>query len=433
MFFNFFCHLSTVKNKGKNVVLKYLKERVLDGALIHEAPAADLEIILVVPCYKEELSDLLKLCHSLNSQLGDLNFELIIVVNNEVGDEVAFEINKTLLSQIDQFDQFLFTIHFIDKTNITASKKAGVGLARKIGLDEGLRRFDVIGKGGSEGILVCLDADCIVANNYVQEIHRFFHNYQKLDACSIGFKHRFDEIKDESMLQAIVEYELHLRYYIQIQSWIGLPFAYQTVGSAMAIRAGSYAAQGGMPILKAGEDFYFLHKFIANNKCGNLSKSLVFPSGRISDRVPFGTGRAVGEIIEKAQVLFSYSPKSFEVLKFDLDQVMYRYPHFNDICASVSKESRQFFTKVKLEEKLNECVQHTTDQLTFNKRFYQWFDAFMLMKYVHFLRDEYFPNVSIIEAVNEFMKMKGASKNYATAWNALLFFQAIDYPNEAQL
>jgi len=411
-----------VKNKGKNVVAKYIKDRVIDEALIDNNPQDDLSLILVVPAYKEKLSDILQLCHSLNKQTVTIQFELIIVINNAVGDEAARSINQTVLSAEAEFDQFDYPVYLIDKTDILNTKKAGVGLARKIGLDEGLRRFNSIGRNG---VLVCLDADCTVAENYLHEVEHFFKSHPKLNACSIGFRHRFEEIEDKEMLQAIIQYELHLRYYIQIQDWIGLPFALQTVGSAMAVRSDAYAAQGGMPVLKAGEDFYFLHKFIGTNKCGNLAKVLVFPSGRISDRVPFGTGRAVGEIMNDPEDYLSYHPKSFEILKADLEKIHHSYPDFKNICASVSKESQAFFEKVDLETRLEECVKNTSDKSSFTKRFYRWFDAFLLMKYIHYMRDEQFENVKILEAVNLFLKMKGESLFYENEWDALQFFSTI--------
>ncbi len=415
-----------MKSKGKNVVAKYIKDRILDEKLISQDPDSQLELILVVPSYKEAPADVLNLCRSLSDQSVKVVFELIIVVNNGIHDQDAYLKNQSLLSASDQFESFNFPIHFIDKTNIKNVKKAGVGLARKIGLDEGLRRFNKLDKNG---VLVCLDADCVVGQNYLEEISQFFVLNPLLNACSIGFKHRFEEIEDEKMLKAIIQYELHLRYYIQIQDWIGLPFALQTVGSAMAVRSDEYAAQGGMPVLKAGEDFYFLHKFIGTNKCGTLDKVLVFPSGRISDRVPFGTGRAVGEIMSTSGQFTTYHPESFQILKSDLDIIISSYPHYKNICASVSKSTQGFFKKVELENKLNECVKNTSDEASFKKRFYRWFDAFLLMKYVHYMRDEVLSNIPILEAVNLYFKLKGETEVFENEYDALRRLQIIDYPH----
>ena len=38
-------------------------------------------------------------------------------------------------------------------------------------------------------------------------------------------------------VDGIAAYELHLRYHVRAQKWIGFPYAFQTIGSAMAVRA----------------------------------------------------------------------------------------------------------------------------------------------------------------------------------------------------
>lgn len=42
---------------------------------------------------------------------------------------------------------------------------------------------------------------------------------------------------------------------------------------------------------KAGEDFYFLHKFSILDQLGEINVEIVLPLARSSDRVPFGTGK----------------------------------------------------------------------------------------------------------------------------------------------
>ncbi len=410
-------------HKGKNVVHNYIQRRVFEPTLIMKIPSPLLEIILVVPSYKEKLSDLLALCCSLENQTIHGLFELIIVLNNPKSDKSGYETNKELLNRKEEFQKFSFPVYIIDKTNLPDSKKVGVGLARKIGLDEGLQRFNYLNKNG---LLVCLDADCTVEPTYISEIRNYFKLNISQDALSIGFLHPLDRMENVKERHAIIEYELHLRYYIHIQGLIGLPFAFQTVGSAMAVRSQAYAAEGGMPALKAGEDFYFLHKFIRKNKCGNLRKALVIPSGRISDRVPFGTGRAVGEIINSKKQYQTYQPTSFKILKEDLSQIINAYPDFKNIYGSLNKKSSQYFKDNDLVLSLKECLNNTKDIESFIKRFYQWFDAFRLMKYLHYLRDRHFPNVLVLNAVNELQEMKGKI-GFDNTLDALMYYRRLNY------
>jgi len=44
---------------------------------------------------------------------------------------------------------------------------------------------------------------------------------------------------------------------------------------------------------------------------------------------------------------------------------------------------------------------------TFKKAFFQWFDAFRLMKYLHYCRDQYYPDVSVNIAIQESTNLIG--------------------------
>ena len=69
----------------------------------------------------------------------------------------------------------------------------------------------------------------------------------------------------------------------------------------------AYCAVNGMNLKVAGEDFYFLQSLIKlkiaegkNFETRMLSTS-VFPSSRISNRVLFGTGSRINELVEEAK------------------------------------------------------------------------------------------------------------------------------------
>src|SRR5262249_26021974 len=160
-----------------------------------------------------------------------------------------------------------------------------------IGMDEALRRFDAVERPG--GVIVGFDADCRCERNYLTAIERHFERNSNSPGCSIYFEHPLNGPLEPAIYEAIAEYELHLRYYVQALRFGGFPHAFHTIGSSMAVRAGVYRKQGGMNKRKAGEDFYFLHKIIPLGGFTNLVETRVIPSPRASDRVPFGTGKAV--------------------------------------------------------------------------------------------------------------------------------------------
>ena len=59
-----------------------------------------------------------------------------------------------------------------------------------------------------------------------------------------------------------------------------------------------------------------------------------------------------------------------------------------------------FLKSVNYEEKLIEIESNTTSKSSFTKRFYQWFDAFLLMKYLHFMRENGYPDTDLQECVS---------------------------------
>ena len=115
---------------------------------------------------------------------------------------------------------------------------------------------------------------------------------------------------------------MHLRYYKNALAFTGLPYAYHTVGSSFALTAAAYARQGGMNRRKAGEDFYFINKLIKGENFGEIMGAKVVPSSRISDRVPFGTGRALLEAFDGVKNLeLTYDFSIFKCLKRWVDNI----------------------------------------------------------------------------------------------------------------
>jgi hypothetical protein len=158
---------------------------------------------------------------------------------------------------------------------------------------------------------------------------------------------------------------------------------------------------GGMNMRKAGEDFYFLHKVIERGAHSDLTTTTIFPSARSSDRVPFGTGKAVADLLEGTAPT-TYHPHSFEDLRVFISSVPEFYSVsdpllvMNELPTSISK----FLATQKFNSVLEEIKSNTASSESFEKRFFRWFNAFRLMKYVHFTRDHFYPDVPIEVAVD---------------------------------
>ena len=117
-------------------------------------------------------------------------------------------------------------------------------------------------------------------------------------------------------------YEYSLRYYVAGLSYAGSPYAFHTIGSTLAVNAVHYARVRGFPRRQAGEDFYLLNKLAKVGSVRQLSAETdcepIDIAARRSDRVPFGTGAAVGKLMElenPATEFLLYHPAVFGLLR----------------------------------------------------------------------------------------------------------------------
>lgn len=361
----------------------------------------NLEIIVVIPCYNEtELNTALSSLINCEKPTGSV--EVITVVNSAVSDLKAVkETNTKMLEKARKWgkehDKDWIKFYFIDANNLS-DKDAGVGLARKIGMDEAVVRFEQIKK---DSIIACFDADSTCQNNYLVELEKHFENNPKSPACSIYFEHPLqgNEFSDENY-KAIEAYELHLRVYKNALQYCGFPFAFHTIGSSMAVKSKAYQKQGGMNKRKAGEDFYFLQKMMTLGNYTELNSTTVYPSPRISDRVPFGTGRAMQNYLSSEQKSYTtYAIQSFLDLKKLVENLETLYLKEIDLPESVLA----YLKTISFNENLKKIRQNSTSVTHFKQLFFNWFNAFKVLKFVHFARDNYYPDVSIFETANELL------------------------------
>jgi hypothetical protein len=63
-----------------------------------------------------------------------------------------------------------------------------------------------------------------------------------------------------------------------------------------------------------------------------------------------------------------------------------------------------FLESVHWKEEIDEIRKYTTDYASFKKRFYRWFNTFMVMKFFHFLRDQGETDVPVADACSTIVK-----------------------------
>jgi hypothetical protein len=293
------------------------------------------------------------------------------------------------------------------------SRQAGVGFARKLGMDLALARLD----WSVEPLLVCLDADTLVEAGYLEAIAAHFRQ-SALGAAVLPFRH---QPATSPVQQAAIErYELFLRSYVYGLSLAGSPYAFNSVGSAMACRASSYVRCGGMNCRKAGEDFYFLQKLAKTDGVGQLTGTTVFPEPRVSERVPFGTGRSMTRLLAgDARAILFYPAAVFRILAEWLrlagenlsapaEQLLAQAERISPVLANYLDQSGWSTVWPRLQST------HQTNAKR-SQAFHAWFDGFRTMRLIHLLCDNGLRRGEPAEVLPEYFIWGGRRGSRTTA------------------
>lgn len=293
---------------------KYLHARTTKGLWTLSKPERDnYKAAIIIPALAER-NYLPETLASLATNPAEYQQQtlILIVINNrtDISDD-QLQDNQQVLQWLKSNPFPDLNIAWVDASSsgLELPAKGGVGLARKIGFDLALVQLD----WSQQPLLISLDADTLVDENYLSAIFEHFRTSQS-GAATIPFRHR--TAGDPQQEAAIRQYELYLRSYLFGLQQAGSPYAYHTIGSAFACRAEAYVAAGGMNRRSAAEDFYLLQQLEKTSGVEMLGGTVVRPSPRFSNRVPFGTGKAVQGQVEDDRQLFQFSSvAAFKVLQ----------------------------------------------------------------------------------------------------------------------
>jgi hypothetical protein len=410
----------------------YLQERAIFPAFVKEVPDKQTGIIVVVPAYNEpgigKLLDSMAKC-----RIPECKVEVIIVVNSPEGpDKRNININETTLINIESWRRenincFFRLFAFIARSDVS---RWGVGLARKTGMDEALRRFDLI--DNPDGTILCLDADCLVEQNYFVSVCDDFLKKRERSACSIYFEHPLSGTDfPQTVYNSITLYELHLRYYYQGLAYTRFPWVFHTVGSAIAVKALPYVKAGGMNRRQAGEDFYFVQKLVPAGGYVNLNSTTVFPSPRTSSRVPFGTGASITKLTgEDSSILLTYNLQAFDELRTffsDIDD-LYKcnQEELDTYYRSLPVGLRSFSDETDWKNKILEIKNNTSGLSSFRKRFFGWFNMFRIVKYLNYVHLGCFEKMSVEAAASELLDKIGIHTGASEAVSLLQKYRLLE-------
>lgn len=410
------------------LVEAYLKRQSPNPWKLEWIEKKGIRNIIVVPAIAE-FENLETLLTSLVSNKRDYfsSTLVIFVINNKLTDSEEVkesnkkslkllrsiirqkDINNSLVRKVIDSGLSIALIDASSKGKELSEKDSGVGIARKTGLDLGLTAFDYSVE--KKKIMIWLDADCKVDKNYLNTVVNDFNN-KNLFAATINFSHDISGMGE--LTEAIIPYEIFLRYYVLGLKYSKSPYAFHTIGSTIAIDHSAYIKAGGMNKKKAAEDFYFLQKVAKNYKINKIVSTTIHPSSRHSWRVPFGTGRSITRfLLNNRNEYLLNDPIVFDVLKEWLilfsDKNIVDSKHLVYEACKINKELKVFLIQRKFPEQWDRILKNSENSRQLQYQKLNWFDGFKTLKLVHHLRDNAYPVINMFDAVDQLFLKTGVS------------------------
>ena len=383
--------------------LQYLERYADPDAALAGDLEGEYDHVLVVPAFRER-ADLLD---GYREAIGAARVLVVLVVNApDDAPADAVEENAALLADVERVctavrrvgaaawvgDADGFDLLVIDRSSgeRRLPRQHGVGGARKVGCDVALK-LRVSGGVRSEWIHTT-DADCTLPEDY------FEASGAERTAAALTYPFWHTPSGDPVLDRATSLYEISLRYYVLGLAWARSPYAFHTLGSALAVRASTYAAVRGFPRREAAEDFYLLDKA---RKLGAVVRPDSMPiriAARRSGRVPFGTGPAVARIVDRQPMddYELYAPACFELLAAWLafiDDVVEAAPGSpRRSLDALPSPLAEVLRAMDADRALASAAAETSSRDALRRRLHGWFGAFRTLRLVHALRDREHPS-----------------------------------------
>jgi hypothetical protein len=384
---------------------------------------------IIIPAYNESTAFIRRLMMQSFCTEGrhPVRKVLIIIVVNQPFQKYAFitRLNKRLLDFIwnseyhcngnadqdflaqskDRQSDFLI----INQCCPGINPKQGVGYARKLGCDIAV---ELMQRGIIDvNWLYCTDADASLPKNYfdVSAINK------NSSALIYSFKHSFTDGAlgryQRHLAWASKLYETSILYYRDGLAFARSPYAYTSLGSALALHPDYYCQARGFPKRSGGEDFYVLNKLVKLAPIQAVQPTILLKP-RASRRVPFGTGPAVATLLKLSQTeqeaapgdnthFVDFNPCVFNYLKEWLDfmpilcgaiadKTQPTFDTLSDICRAALDEIHIQMLIVHLQKQATNPEQAL-------RMAHGWFDGFKTLKFIHAVTRTYLPKIAFNE------------------------------------
>ena len=351
------------------------------------SPARSYRYVLSIPAF-DETGDFLQ--RVLPGGAADLLVVVVANVPDQVSrEDAALDRTRQLLDLAGGFERARnVDVMIVDRVNTPIPRRAGVGLARKIGADIALRW--IVERRVEMPVIFSTDADASLPPGY----------FEAARGEAAGWVYPFIHTSgDADLARRGLMYELSLRYYVNRLEYAGSPYAFHTVGSCLAIDATGYAKVRGFPRRNAAEDFYLLNKLAKVGWIRRLRGPVIEIEARASTRVPFGTGPALARVPRDPAAMGGYAGATFEAL-------------------------RMFYAAVAAGTAPNQPVPELLDAIGYQPKrdqraIHTWFDAFRTLKFVHAAREE-FPDTPLLHTLEALYAGPRTGPRTPARLNALL-------------
>lgn len=362
---------------------KYNKDKRIDFGAAHQIPKKSLySYFIIIPAYSE-FEYLFNTLNTINNQSSLLIDDLLVVIvinNSNTEDQHIVKNNmKTYNALIKKKYKFEFiAIDCFSKKFALSNKIAGVGIARKIGMDY------CIQYSAADSLFCCLDADTIIAADYLKIIDAQFKKL-RFSTAVVNFSH---QLNDNPKINAIVmQYEKLLKKIANKINDTGSPYGYVSMGSTIVCSCKAYIAIGGIQPLKATEDFYFLQQLAKYNSIHKIKNILVYPSARSEQRVYLGTGYRIKNFSKnKSFQDLDIMPDGFHALKLIYNIVdknwMLSSNKISNLFKSIDLKVYEYMKNNNFIYIFNQIKKNTDNKQQCQNQFNNWFDNLKIYKFL---------------------------------------------------
>jgi hypothetical protein len=197
------------------------------------------------------------------------------------------------------------------------------------------------------------------------------------------------------------------------------------------VKALQYVKAGGMNRRQAGEDFYFIQKLVPAGGYFNLNSTTVYPSARVSERVPFGTGALMHKLSsDQSSTFLTYNIRAFKELRifFGLTEDFFKSDiiGMGDQFSAIPQGIKLFLDKEEWIEKMKEVKDNTSGFISFQKRFFGWFNMFRIVKYLNFVHSDFFQKQPVEIAACQLLDTLGIRFESQDPRELLILFRSLE-------